>query len=100
MSQAEATTHNGVWYNTANIRIWLVTETVTSVFNCPIRLTDERWDHIVFGHPELEGLKRDVLEAVRNPLKVVAGSKEEFLAVYSQRRVGISSYPFKRRPTD
>ena len=30
-----------------------------------IELTDERWAHIIKGHPELEEFLRDVLETVR-----------------------------------
>lgn len=30
-----------------------------------IYLTDERWEHIVERHPELEGLRKEVLNTVR-----------------------------------
>lgn len=56
-------------------------ESVTSRAGVPIRLTDERWSHIVEEHCELAGMKRDVLEAVADPERVLAGEAHELLAV-------------------
>ncbi|MCL4861749.1 MAG: hypothetical protein KJZ93_20190 [Caldilineaceae bacterium] len=47
----------------------------------PIRLTDERWDHIVDEHGELADQRDDVLETVQNPQRVLAGQGGELLAV-------------------
>lgn len=58
-----------------------MTESVLSVFDCLIRLTDERWYHIVNGHPELRNMKADVLATIEKPQRVVAGADTEFLAV-------------------
>ena len=52
-----------------------------SVFGTPIRLTDERWAHIISGHPELTGLRAMVLETLGQPAEVRAGSGGEFLAI-------------------
>lgn len=46
-----------------------------------IRLPEERWHHIVEEHPELEELRQEVLLTVRRPLKILAGSCGELLAV-------------------
>ena len=46
-----------------------------------IRLTVERWDHIVDQHDEFGDLRPDVLETVRHPDMVVAGGAGELLAV-------------------
>jgi len=46
-----------------------------------IRLTDERWAHITEEHCELAGMRADVLEAIRDPERVLAGSAGELLAV-------------------
>lgn len=46
-----------------------------------IRLPEERWQHIVGEHPELEGLRQEVLVTVSEPEKVLAGSRGELLAV-------------------
>ncbi len=56
-------------------------ETVLSRNNVPIRLTDERWIHIIEEHCELAGMRLDILDAVANPTRVLAGGAEEILAV-------------------
>jgi len=55
--------------------------TVHSVHQLPIRLTAERWTHIVEEHCELAGLQLEVLETVAYPETVFAGKKGELLAV-------------------
>lgn len=40
-----------------------------SVFGAWIRLPEERWQHIVREHPELEGLHQEVLVTVEAPLR-------------------------------
>ncbi len=52
-----------------------------SVNNVPIRLTPERWRHIVEGHPEVSGYYRDVLETLSWPEFIVRGGGGELLAV-------------------
>jgi hypothetical protein len=54
---------------------------VLSKNGAPIRLTDERWAHIVEEHGELAGLRLDVLEAISDPQRVLAGGVDELLAV-------------------
>jgi hypothetical protein len=56
-------------------------ETVLSQNKIPIRLTDERWAHITEEHCELAGMRLEVLEAIENPSKILAGGEEELLAV-------------------
>ena len=41
-----------------------MTESVASVTDIAIRLTDERWAHITEEHSELAGMRFDVLETV------------------------------------
>ena len=56
-----------------------------SVHGVPIRLTDERWEHIADGHPE-DGLTADsVVDVVERPDCVCDGHEGEYLAV---RRTG------------
>jgi hypothetical protein len=57
-----------------------MTETVLSVNQIPIRLTAERWAHIVEEHCELAGLRLEVLETVAGPEAVLAGGAGELLA--------------------
>jgi len=47
--------------------------------NVEIRLTEERWGHIVTQHPEMEGLQQDVMSTVTDPQKVLQGSDGELL---------------------
>jgi len=56
-------------------------DVVVSKNGLPIRLTDERWAHITEEHSELAGMRRDVLEAVAQPRRVLAGRGRELLAV-------------------
>jgi len=52
-----------------------------SVNNIPIRLTDERWTHIVENHDDIAGYYFDVLETVANPRWVFQGNEDELWAV-------------------
>ena len=56
-------------------------EKVLSKNNVPIRLTDERWAHIVEEHCELAGMRLEVLETVETPSRILAGGEGELLAV-------------------
>lgn len=55
----------------------------------PIRLTDERWFHIVEEHSELAGSYFEVLETVEAPQAIYEGKAKELLAIfyYSMRAV-------------
>lgn len=46
-----------------------------------IRLTEERWEHILLMHPSLEDKQKQVLATVRNPDYVMKGKQKELLAV-------------------
>jgi hypothetical protein len=45
------------------------------------RLTDERWAHITEEHCELAGLRLEVLETIANPSRILAGHRDELLAL-------------------
>lgn len=47
----------------------------------PIRLTDERWAHIIEEHGELADLRQEVLQTVAEPERIVEGKAGELLAV-------------------
>ena len=49
-----------------------------------IRLTDERWLHITEEHCEMAGLRLEVLEAIGEPDRILAGTGGELLAVRAQ----------------
>ena len=46
-----------------------------------VRLTEERWGHIVGGHPELEGQRDRVLETVADPELIQEGDDGALLGV-------------------
>lgn len=58
-----------------------MTETIVSKNGVPIRLTDERWVHISEEHAELAGHRLEVLEALREPDRVVRGNVGQLLAI-------------------
>ncbi len=58
-----------------------MTRTAVSRQGVPIRLTDERWAHVVEEHAELAGLREDVLLALTEAEKVLEGAQGEKLAI-------------------
>ena len=54
---------------------------VYSIEDTPIRLTNERWNHIIRRHPELDGQKEKVLETVNNPDFIQVGDLGDLLAI-------------------
>ena len=59
----------------------MIIATITSKNGIKIRLTDERWKHIVLMHPNLTDKQRKVLSTVKNPDYILRGSGDEKLAV-------------------
>jgi len=49
--------------------------------NVPIRLTDERWRHIVEAHDDLASYYEDVLAAVEEPDYVIRGYENALIAL-------------------
>jgi len=58
-----------------------MTLTATSKNGITIRLPEERWEHILTGHGELHDMQHDVLDAITEPDRVLAGGAGELLAV-------------------
>ena len=63
-------------------------DSVLSIDDVPIRLTTERWFHIVENHDDLAGYYDTVLETVANPDLVLAGYRGSLIATrtYGRRR--------------
>jgi hypothetical protein len=63
-------------------------DAVFSINNIPIRLTAERWLHIVENHDDMAGYYEDVLETLEKPELVLPGHKGSLVAVrnYGHRR--------------
>jgi len=59
----------------------MILGTAYSVNGVPIRLTDERWEHIVYRRPEMASFIEAVLEAVGNPEYILRGYKGALIAV-------------------
>lgn len=58
-----------------------MSDSVQSKNGIPIRLTDERWQHIVTEHAELGESRTAVLQTIGDPEKILAGGSGELLAV-------------------
>ncbi|MBM3241049.1 hypothetical protein FJZ31_32600 [Candidatus Poribacteria bacterium] len=59
-----------------------------SVNGVPIRLTDERWEHIIDGHADLANYRDDVLDVVQHPDEVRFGYGGALIALrgYGKQR--------------
>jgi hypothetical protein len=57
----------------------------------PIRLSDERWQHISRGHPELGDQRSRVLETIAEPDLIQEGDAGERLAVRFYERTPLTS---------
>ena len=54
---------------------------VESCRNVPIRLTDERWLHVITQHPEMKKLRDKVIDALAEPDYVQEGDFGALLAI-------------------
>lgn len=65
-----------------------------------IRLTDERWVHIVEGHPEMAGYLNEVVLAVASPDLILMGGNNELLASVYKRPDKILVVVYKENEHD
>jgi hypothetical protein len=56
-------------------------ETVQSKHGISIRLTDERWEHIITEHGELSESRVAVLQVIRDPERILTGGNGERMAI-------------------
>jgi len=56
----------------------------------PIRLTIERWNHIIHRPPELMDEKEKVIEAIEKPETILRGDFETFMAVRFYQKTPLS----------
>ena len=61
-------------------------DVVYSVNHVPIRLTEERWHHIVFNKPYMERYREKILSSVEKPDRVLQGYAGALIAVLSVAR--------------
>lgn len=66
----------------------MILDIVESVKGVPIRLTDERWEHILDGHPFLSGYYDKILSTIENPKFILRGHHRSKIAVnnYGRKR--------------
>ncbi|MBF0536993.1 MAG: hypothetical protein HQL03_01935 [Nitrospirae bacterium] len=64
---------------------------VKSKNNISLRLTKERWVHIVLRHPELKGQKDQVIETVLSPYLIQEGDFGELIAFKHYNRTPLTS---------
>ena len=57
-----------------------------SVNGIPIRLTDERWGHIVHNKPYMQSYYEKILDTIENPTWVLRGHGGALVAVQSLKR--------------
>lgn len=57
----------------------------------PIRLTDERWTHIVRHHPEMNDQRERVLETLQEPDMIQQGDFGELLAIRHYQKTPLTS---------
>ena len=46
-----------------------------------IRLTEERWFHIIESHDYMSGLSETTLETINDPEEIIEGDKGELIAI-------------------
>ncbi|MBI5286227.1 MAG: hypothetical protein HY878_01380 [Deltaproteobacteria bacterium] len=65
--------------------------TVASKNGIEIRLTAERWTHIVEAHDYMAGNQDPVFETVEDPDMIVQGEKGEMIALRHYKKTSIST---------
>jgi hypothetical protein len=66
----------------------------------PIRLTEERWQHTIEEHAELNGLQDEVLAAVSQAERVLSGYGGELLAVRTMDQGKVLVVIYRETTTD
>ena len=65
-----------------------------------IRLTGERWKHIVLMHPSLTNKQKQVLKIVKNPDYILKGKAKELLAISAISKRGYLVVIYKEIEAD
>lgn len=78
----------------------MILDTVDSINGVPIRLTDERWDHIVDAHPYMTTYYEDMLDAVEAPEYILPGFRGSLIAVVVLGRERVLHVMYRELGTD
>ena len=73
----------------------MVIGTVQSANGVKVRLTDERWAHILEARPYMRGYEEEVLNAVESPDLILTGAGGVLVAVVSFGRKGYLQVIYK-----
>lgn len=57
----------------------------------PVRLTTERWKHIIYRHPEMVDEKEKIVETLGNPNLIQEGDFETLLAIRFYEKTPMTS---------
>ncbi|MGB3293218.1 MAG: hypothetical protein WBB01_09550 [Phormidesmis sp.] len=60
----------------------------------PIRLTTERWQHIIRGHPEMLDQNARILQTLSKPDKIQSGDSGELIALRRYEKTPVTTYKF------
>lgn len=75
-------------------------EIVESRNNVPIRLTEERWHHIVENHDDLAGYYDEVLSTIEDPDYLIQGYGEAITALKEIEKGRFLAVAYKELETD
>ncbi len=64
---------------------------VVSRFGVPVRLTNERWNHIISQHPEMATMRDEVLETISRPHMIQSGDFGEYIAIRHYAKTPLTS---------
>ena len=64
----------------------MILDIVESIDGVPIRLTDERWEHILEQHPFISGYYEKILSTIESPTFVLRGHHHSKIAVNNYGR--------------
>jgi hypothetical protein len=75
-------------------------EVAHSINGVPIRLTDERWEHIVSNKPYMYAFDEALLQAIDNPTVVLRGYAGSLIAVLNLARAKFLHVVYKEVNAD
>ncbi len=78
----------------------MIIRTTISKFGVDIRLTFERWTHIIENHNDLAGMQDYVMDAVSNPDEIRDGDYGEYIAISKLNRKDYLVVPYQENGND
>lgn len=75
-------------------------DVANSINNIPIRLTDERWRHIVENHEDMAGYYDAVLQTVEDADYIIKGYGEALIALHEVKRKKFLAVVYKEFDND